>query len=151
MQELPEMVPTGEMPRHMLLSCDRSLCDKVVPGTRCTIIGIYSIFQAKAKGSASPVRQPYLRVTGIGLESSGSGRMQTTFTPDEEAEMIAMSRDPEIYDRVWKSIAPSIWGNENIKKATCCLLFGGSAKRLPDGTRLRGDINVLVLGDPGSL
>lgn len=61
-----------------------------------------------------------------------------------------MAKDPEIYDRICKSIAPSIWGNENIKKAVACLLFSGSAKRLPDGTRLRGDINVLVLGDPGT-
>jgi len=150
LQELPEMVPTGEMPRHMLLSADRALVDKVVPGSRCTVIGIYGIFQAKGRGSGSPVRQPYIRVTGIELESAGSGRMQTTFSPDEVEEMLQMAKDPEIYDNIVKSIAPSIWGNENIKKAAACLLFGGAAKRLPDGTRLRGDVNVLVLGDPGT-
>lgn len=99
-QELPEMVPTGEMPRHMLLSADRTLCDRVVPGTRCTIIGIYSIFQAKTKGRGGPIRQPYLRVTGIALESAGAGQMKTAFTPDEEEELLEMSRDPEIYERI---------------------------------------------------
>ena len=149
LQELPEMVPTGEMPRHVMLSADRYLTDRVVPGTRCTLIGVYRIFTAQARRGKQEVRSPYLLVTGIDT-STASGRLQTTFTPEEEEDILALSRDPEIYDRVAKSIAPSIWGSEDIKKAVACLLFGGAAKTLPDGTRLRGDINVLMLGDPGT-
>lgn len=59
-----------------------------------------------------------------------------------------MSRDPEIYEKISKSIASAIFGHADIKKAVACLLFGGSPKKLPDGMRLRGDINVLLLGDP---
>ena len=134
----------------MLISCDRYLTNQVVPGTRCTMIGIFSTFSQQGRRGTVPVQQPYLRATGIALEAAGSGRTQTTFTPDEEEEMLALARDPNIYDRLAKSVAPSIWGGENIKKAVACLLFGGAAKKLPDGMRLRGDINVLLLGDPGT-
>ena len=57
---------------------------------------------------------------------------------------------PNLYETFVNSIAPSIYGNEDIKKAITCLLMGGSKKILPDGMRLRGDINVLLLGDPGT-
>ena len=59
-----------------------------------------------------------------------------------------MSRDPDVYHKISKSIASAIYGHEDIKKAVACLLFGGSPKKLPDGMKLRGDINVLLLGDP---
>merc|ERR1711970_728936 len=57
---------------------------------------------------------------------------------------------PGVYDTISKSIAPSIFGSDDIKKSIACLLFGGSRKRLPDGLTRRGDINVLLLGDPGT-
>jgi len=145
-QELPESVPTGETPRHLLLSVDRYLTNKIVPGTRCTIIGIFSTFTQ----GVSQIQQPYLRVAGITLEQGGGRDTNSTFTPDEEEDLLAISRDPKIYERIAESIAPAISGGENIKKAVACLLFGGAAKRLPDGMRLRGDINVLLLGDPGT-
>lgn len=59
-----------------------------------------------------------------------------------------LSRDPDVYHKISKSIASAIYGHEDIKKAIACLLFGGSPKKLPDGMKLRGDINVLLLGDP---
>eukprot|EP00051_Salpingoeca_urceolata_P023233 m.391340 g.391340 ORF g.391340 m.391340 type:complete len:718 (+) comp20080_c0_seq19:195-2348(+) len=152
LQETPEMVPTGEMPRHLLLTADRYLTDRAVPGTRCTIIGIFSIFSSKKKGGVSAVgaRYPYLRVMGMQTDSEGAGRSQSTFTEEEEEQFAELLREPNIYERVCKSIAPSIFGSEDIKKALACLLFGGSTKMLPDSTRLRGDINVLLLGDPGT-
>jgi DNA replication licensing factor MCM5 len=61
-----------------------------------------------------------------------------------------MARDPKIFEKISKSIASAIYGSDDIKKAIACLLFGGSPKRLPDGMRLRGDINVLLLGDPST-
>ena len=61
-----------------------------------------------------------------------------------------MSKDPLIYEKLSSSIASAIFGYPDIKKAITCLLFGGSPKRLPDGMRLRGDINVLLLGDPST-
>lgn len=68
---------------------------------------------------------------------------------DDDVEMFdTMKKDPEIYEKISRSIAPSIYGHPDIKKAIASLLFGGCAKKLPDGMRLRGDINILLLGDP---
>ncbi|GME82016.1 unnamed protein product [Ambrosiozyma monospora] len=155
LQETPDMVPIGEMPRHILLSVDRYLCNKVIPGTRCDIVGIYSIYEAKMKnnrGAASNValRNPYMKVLGIQTDrdSDGSNGLAGIFSEEEEEEFIALSRSDNLYERFSSSIAPSIFGNQDIKKAITCLLLGGSKKLLPDGMRLRGDINVLMLGDP---
>ncbi|KAK9454462.1 MCM2/3/5 family-domain-containing protein [Dipodascopsis uninucleata] len=154
LQEAPDMVPVGEMPRHIILSADRYLTNNVVPGSRCTIVGIYSIYQSKASikgsGSAVAIRNPYIRVVGIQVDMDHTSKMGASFTEEEEEEFIALSRHPRLYEIFANSIAPSIYGNNDIKKAIACLLLGGSKKILPDGMKLRGDINVLLLGDPGT-
>ncbi|KAK4050316.1 minichromosome maintenance protein 5 [Microbotryomycetes sp. JL221] len=152
LQEAPDMVPTGELPRHLTLSTDRYLTGKVVPGTRIIATGIYSTYQAgkSRKDGSIALRTPYLRVLGLELDSDGTGRGTRNFTAEEEEEFSQMSRGDNFYERFANSIAPSIYGNTDIKKAVACLLFGGSKKVLPDGMRLRGDINVLLLGDPGT-
>jgi len=158
LQESPDAVPNGEMPRHLQLYCDRYLTEKVVPGNRVTIIGIYSIkkvFQKSARGREDVgvgIRKPYIRVLGIQLETGGGGRtaVKTPFTPAEEEEFRRLAATPDVYETIASSIAPSIFGSVDIKKAIACLLFGGSRKRLPDGLTRRGDINVLLLGDPGT-
>ncbi|KAJ1656983.1 minichromosome maintenance protein 5 [Dispira simplex] len=152
LQEAPDLVPVGELPRHILMTCDRFLVNRVVPGTRVVLTGIFSIFQNKrVKGTgAVAIRSPYIRVVGIEVESGARGAGKAMFTAEEEQEFITMSRQPGFYETFTRSIAPSIYGNEDIKKAIACLLLGGSKKILPDGMRLRGDINVLLLGDPGT-
>lgn len=153
LQEAPDQVPVGELPRHVLISADRYLTNRVVPGSRCTIIGIFSIYQAKgSKGStgAVAIRTPYLRATGIQTDLDATAKGQAVFTEEEEQEFLEMSRRPDFFNELATCIAPSIYGNEDIKKAVLCLLLGGSKKILPDGMRLRGDINVLLLGDPGT-
>lgn len=79
--------------------------------------------------------------------SSGGSR---SFSPEEEEEFQQLARTDGLFERFANSVAPSIFGNTDIKKAVTCLLMGGSKKILPDGMRLRGDINVLLLGDPGT-
>eukprot|EP00249_Psilotum_nudum_P028869 c38848_g1_i1 orf=883-3066(-) len=153
LQENPEDVPTGELPRNMLLSADRNVVQTVVPGTRVTVMGIYSIYQAAnstlQKGAVA-VRQPYIRVVGIEQATESGSRGITAFTTDEEMEFKEFARMPDVYPALCKLVAPSIFGHEDVKKAVACLLFGGARKRLPDGVRLRGDINVLLLGDPST-
>lgn len=80
--------------------------------------------------------------------SNVAGFSQPNITADDEENIIKMSKDPNLYQKLTRSIASAIYGHEDIKKAICCLMFGGSPKKLPDGMRLRGDINVLLLGDP---
>lgn len=156
LQEIPEMVPVGEMPRNILMTCDRYLTNRVVPGTRVTIVGIYSIYQSKRKNAQGSggvaIRNPYIKILGIqtDLETSGVWNSMTRFSEEEEEEFLQMSRRPDLYELFANSIAPSIFGSKDIKKAIVCLLMGGSKKLLPDGMRLRGDINVLLLGDPGT-
>eukprot|EP00743_Colponemidia_sp_Colp-15_P002111 GILK01002292.1.p1 GENE.GILK01002292.1~~GILK01002292.1.p1 ORF type:complete len:727 (+),score=126.75 GILK01002292.1:66-2246(+) len=150
-QETPEMVPTGEMPRNILVSVDRSLVDKVSPGARVTVMGIYATFDRNNRNlGAVAIRTPYLRAVGLKLNGEGSSRASVTFTPEEEEQFAQLARDGNVYDKISRSIGTSIFGSEDIKKAIACLLFGGSRKRLPDGMRLRGDINVLLLGDPST-
>ncbi|KAI0044377.1 MCM-domain-containing protein, partial [Auriscalpium vulgare] len=158
LQEAPDMVPVGELPRHILLSADRYITGQVVPGSRVIATGIYSTFQSSKNksASASALRTPYLRLIHLELSSpssAGSGGMNPfglQFTPEEEEEFGEMARSEGFYERFAKSVGPSIFGFLDIKKAVTCLLFGGSKKILPDGMRLRGDINVLLLGDPGT-
>ncbi|KAL9715809.1 minichromosome maintenance protein 5 [Leucoagaricus gongylophorus] len=156
LQEAPDMVPVGELPRHMLLSTDRYLTGRMVPGSRVIVTGIYSTFQSVKNKNAGPValRQPYLRVVHLELASAGGAAgtnpFGVQFTPEEEEDFAEMARSDGFYELFAKSVAPSIYGSLDIKKAITCLLFGGSKKVLPDGMRLRGDINVLLLGDPGT-
>ncbi|AAW41973.1 ATP dependent DNA helicase, putative [Cryptococcus deneoformans JEC21] len=154
LQEAPDMVPVGELPRHMMLHAERNLTGKVVPGSRIIATGIYSTFAPNHKSQktsgAPALRQPYLRVLGIELDSSAASSGTRVFTPEEEEEFQQLARSDGLYERFANSVAPSIYGNLDIKKAVTCLLMGGSKKILPDGMRLRGDINVLLLGDPGT-
>ncbi|XP_022938156.1 DNA replication licensing factor MCM5 [Cucurbita moschata] len=154
LQENPEDVPTGELPRNMLLSVDRHLVQTIVPGTRLTIMGIYSIFQA-ANSAAShkgavAIRQPYIRVVGIEETNEANSRGPASFTTEDIEEFKKFAAEPDVYKAICSKIAPSIFGHEDVKKAVACLLFGGSRKNLPDGVKLRGDINVLLLGDPST-
>ncbi|CAD6584776.1 MAG: minichromosome maintenance protein 5 [Cyphobasidiales sp. Tagirdzhanova-0007] len=154
LQEAPDAVPVGELPRHVKLTADRYLTGKVIPGSRIIATGVYSTFQqggsgSRSKGGAIALRTPYLRVLGLEVDNDKTGSKRS-FAPEEEDEFAAMARSNGFYERFAESIAPSIYGNLDIKKAVVCLLFGGSKKILPDGMRLRGDINVLLLGDPGT-
>ncbi|KAK1118351.1 minichromosome maintenance protein 5 [Melipona bicolor] len=159
LQELPDQIPQGEMPRHLQLYCDRYLCDRVVPGNRVLILGIYSIKKVTRsttnRGGKDKtlvgVRAPYIRVIGISTdeENTGSG-IHSCFTSEEEDLFRRLASDSNLYERIARSIAPSIFGALDIKKAIACLLFGGSRKRMPDGLCRRGDINILMLGDPGT-
>ncbi len=70
-------------------------------------------------------------------------------TPEEEAKMIELSKDPLVHSKIMTSIAPSIFGLEHIKEAIMYLLFGGVSKSLPD-VNVRGEMNALLIGDPGT-
>ena len=139
------------MPRSVLAVVERSLVDAAPPGTRLSALCIPTIFQ-QASGKGPPgngTKSVYLRVVGLCKDDdahSGSVR----YTPAEEEAFQALSKRADVYDILSRSIAPNIQGSYtvDIKKALSCQLFAGSHKRLPDGCRLRGDINVLMLGDP---
>ena len=152
LQEAPDQVPVGELPRHILISADRYLANRVVPGSRCVVTGVFDIYQSKgAKNSSSAaIRNPYLRAVGLQSDVDHTMKGHELISDEEEQDFLEMSRRTDLYEQFANCIAPSIYGNADIKKAIACLLMGGSKKILPDGMRLRGDINVLLLGDPGT-
>ena len=162
LQEAPELIPTGEMPRSLLLTVDRDLTDKCTPGNRIKVMGILSITKGSGGNADSSsnkqvknvVQRSYIKVLGIQSQMNDDGSANSmgfampNITEDDQERFEDMKKQPDIYEKISKSVAPSIFGHPDIKKAVACLLFGGCAKRLPDGMRLRGDINVLLLGDP---
>lgn len=89
---------------------------------------------------------------GVQIEESGIGRAISTFSPSEEELFRSIASSPNVYERLVQNIAPALSGDYtvDIKKAIACLLFSGSRKVLPDHTRIRGDINVLLMGDPST-
>ncbi|GIL54329.1 hypothetical protein Vafri_9903 [Volvox africanus] len=149
-QEKPEDVPTGELPRTVMLVADRQCCNIVTPGTRVTITGIYSTYKGKAmdKGATS-LQQPYIRVVSI-MQEAGDAHSRFKFSKEEIQAFEQFAKQDGLHDEIFARIAPNIYGSPDIKKAIACLLFGGSRKSLPDGTNRRGDINVLLLGDPST-
>ncbi|GLC34924.1 hypothetical protein PLESTB_001178700 [Pleodorina starrii] len=150
LQEKPEDVPTGELPRTVMLVADRQCCSIVTPGTRVTITGIYSTYKGKAmdKGATS-LQQPYIRVVSI-MQEAGDAHSSFKFTKEEIQAFEQFAKQDGLLDEIFARIAPNIYGSPDIKRAIACLLFGGSRKSLPDGTNRRGDINVLLLGDPST-
>jgi DNA replication licensing factor MCM5 len=127
LQEAPDMVPVGELPRHMLLSADRHLTGKVVPGSRVIASGIYSQFQSSKQKSAgtAALRQPYLRLVHLELMSpagtAGASPFGAQFTPEQEEELEQMARTDGFYERFAKSIAPSIYGS--LGRRFCWICF----------------------------
>lgn len=138
-QENFEDIPTGETPRHFSIVLEGSLVNKISPGNQVRITGIYSIRSVDEKSFT------FLKV--LGVENTKS-KIKVSFTEEEEAIFKTLSRD-DIYEKLAQSIAPGIYGHEDVKRALACMLFGGTRRAREDGITLRGDINVLLLGDPG--
>jgi len=148
-QEKPEDLPPGQLPRSLNVNFIEDLVDITRPGDRVIITGI-----VRAVQSVSP-RGRGLRTFNIFIDANhidvvGKEPEVIQISPEDERKIIALSKDPMIHEKITQSIAPSIYGYEDIKRAIMFLLFGGVPKTLPDGVTVRGDINVLVIGDPGT-
>jgi len=163
LQELPEHVPVGEMPRSYDLCVHQYLVDQCTPGTRLTAVGIFCATEGASGGNmagardkgAQTVKYSYVQVLGLQVAQGNVGQAALQISQEEKDRFKALANDKGIREKVFRSVAPSICASskdviEDVKHAVACLLFGGSRKQLPDGTRMRGDINVLLLGDPGT-
>jgi len=161
LQELSADVPLGDMPRSITCLVSRGLCDRLSPGNKITFLAVPVSQNAKAPGRGGDqhkeqsVKFRYLSVVGFceGGVVNGTG---PRITPDEEQEFQQWAKGGRVHDLIKQSIAPAICGSSKdpvidmVKRGIACLLFGGSRKTLPDGTTLRGDINLLLLGDPST-
>ena len=146
-QESPEGLRGGEQPQTLDIDIEDDLAGLVTPGDRVTITGILRSHQRVTKFGKSTFFD--LSLEGISIEREKSEFDEIEITPEDEKEIREMGSSSDIYNKMISSIAPSILGYEEIKEAMALQLFSGVPKHLPDGTRIRGDIHVLLVGDPG--
>ena len=146
-QESPEGLRGGEQPQSLDVDITDDLVSNVSPGDRVIINGIMRSYQKTNGTTKSPLFDLYLQANSI--EMSEKEFEEVEISEEDEREILELSRDPEIYRKFGHSIAPSIYGNEEVKESIALILFGGVMKTLPDGTHLRGDIHMLLVGDPG--
>ena len=148
-QEKPEDTPSGQMPRKLEVVLEEDLVDTVRPGDRVKIVGMIEVKQeALIKRGASSVFSFQMKAHSV--EVSQRVLEEVNISEDEELKIKQLAKDPWIIDRIIASIAPEIYGRWEIKEAIALSLFGGVPKTMPDGTRLRGDIHTLIIGDPGT-
>ncbi len=149
LQERPEDLPPGQLPRSMDVRVLEDLADVARPGDRVTVTGIVRAEQEYI-GRKGRLRTFNLYMDANHVEVSGKEVEVVEITPEEEQKILEFSKDPWIHRKLIMSIAPSIYGYDDMKEAILYLLFGGVPKRLPDGITIRGDINILLVGDPGT-
>ncbi|AWR99684.1 minichromosome maintenance protein MCM [Metallosphaera hakonensis] len=148
-QERPEEVPPGQIPRQLEAVFEDDLVDSARPGDRVRFTGVLMIKQDSflRKGSRS-IFDIYLKV--INVEISQKVLDEVEITDDDKKKIEGLAKDPWIREAIISSIAPSIFDHWEIKEAIALALFGGVSRTMEDGTRTRGDIHVLIVGDPGT-
>jgi replicative DNA helicase Mcm len=146
-QESPENLRGGTQPQSLDVDVEDDLAGIVKPGDRVIINGVLRSHQRTTREGKSPFYDLVLHANS--LEYMDQEFDELEITPEEEEQIRALSRNPEIYEKIIKSIAPSIYGYDDVKEALSLQLFSGVAKHLPDGSRVRGDIHMLFVGDPG--
>ncbi|KAF2245630.1 DNA replication licensing factor MCM3 [Trematosphaeria pertusa] len=151
-QEMPERAPAGQLPRSIDVLVDDDLVDRVKPGDRIQLVGIYrSLGNRNASSGSSTFRTVVLANNIILLSSkSGGGIAQATITDTDIRNINKIAKNKRVFDLLSQSLAPSIYGHDYIKKAILLMLLGGVEKNLENGTHLRGDINILMVGDPST-
>ncbi|QGR18791.1 minichromosome maintenance protein MCM [Stygiolobus azoricus] len=148
-QERPEEIPPGQLPRQLEVVFEDDLVDVARPGDRVKIVGILEIKKdSQIKRGSRSVFDFYLKVNSI--EISQKVLDEVKISEEDEKKIKELAKDPWIREKIIFSIAPSIYGHWEIKEAIALALFGGVSKILNDGTRIRGDIHVLIIGDPGT-
>ncbi len=145
-QEKPEEIPAGQIPRSIEVVLTDDLVDVARPGDRVSIVGIIRL--SRGRRSAKPVFTTYLEANNVIVAQRFLEELKLSI--EDEEKIIALSKDPLIRRKIIASIAPTIYGMWDIKEAVALLLFGGIPKVSPDGTKIRGEIHVLLLGDPGT-
>jgi DNA replication licensing factor MCM2 len=150
LQESPGTVPAGRLPRHREVILLWDLIDKAKPGEEVEVTGVYrNNYDAQLNNrNGFPVFATILEANNI--IKSHDQLAGFRLTEEDEHQIRALSRDPQIVDKIINSIAPSIYGHTDIKTAVALSLFGGVSKMAQGKHSIRGDINVLLLGDPGT-
>ena len=149
---MPERAPAGQLPRGVDVLMDDDLVDRVKPGDRIQLVGLYRSLGNRNAGSGSATFRTLIMANNIITLSSksGGGIAQATITDTDIRNINKISKKKNVFDLLSQSLAPSIYGHDHIKKAILLMLLGGMEKNLENGTHLRGDINILMVGDPST-
>jgi len=147
-QERPELLRGVSQPAKLSVHLEDEICGRLNPGDRITINGILKGKQKMVNGSPSNQFDVYLDAMYVEKESSEYEEVEI-----DEADVDAIKKaasDPDIYQKLVASVAPTIYAMEIVKEAVIFQLFGGVRKLFEDGTYVRGDIHILLFGDPGT-
>lgn len=154
LQEMPECSPAGQLPRSVDVFFEGDLCDSCKPGDRVRIVGIYrALGGAQSSGSSGIFKTVVVANHVVSLTRAESRVGASTMMPmhDQDIKNIRqLAGKGNVFDTLARSVAPSICGHEYIKKALLLLLIGGKERNLENGTHLRGDINIMMVGDPST-
>ncbi len=158
LQELPEDLPPGQLPHYIDVTLRQDLVDNARPGDRIILTGVVRIEQESVAGVQRGQSGLYrLRIEGNNIEFlSGRGPKTSRkidreeVSPEEEKLIKALSNSPDVYQRLIDSFAPHIQGQSLIKEAILLLIVGSNQRHLGDGSKIRGDINIFLVGDPGT-
>ncbi|MBT3743447.1 MAG: minichromosome maintenance protein MCM [Thaumarchaeota archaeon] len=159
LQELPEDLPPGQLPHYLDVTVKQDLVDNARPGDRVVLTGVVRIEQEKMSGvskNSSPLYR--LRLDGNNVEFLGGGKkdkksrkIQREEISTEDEKMIkSLSKSPDLYQQLIDSYAPHITGHEVVKESILLLMAGSTQRELQDGSKIRGDINIFLVGDPGT-
>lgn len=151
-QEMPERAPAGQLPRGVDVILDDDLVDRVKPGDRVQLVGIFRTLGNRNTNHNSALFKTVILANNIVLLSSksGGGVATATITDTDIRNINKVSKKKNLLEVLSQSLAPSIYGHDYIKKAILLMLLGGIEKNLENGTHLRGDINILMVGDPST-
>jgi len=157
LQELPEDLPPGQLPHYLDVTVLQDLVDNARPGDRVILTGIVRIEQEHIPSMRGKSGIYRLRIQGNNIEFLGGRGNKTSrstereeISTDEEKIIKSLAKNPDIYDRLVSSFAPHIHGHDIIKESILLLIVGSTQKVLSDGSKIRGDINVFLVGDPGT-
>ncbi|CAG8526791.1 4270_t:CDS:10 [Ambispora leptoticha] len=165
-QENPEEIPTGSMPRTLEVILRNEMVERAKPGQRCyftgTLIAIPDINQLGVPGSTAEIQRAARTRTSEGYGNTGITGLKVleeenteeeflkTLSHQELEELHDLLQHPNLYHSLVRSIAPAVFGHEIIKKGILLQLLGGVHKVTMEGINLRGDINVCIVGDPST-
>jgi replicative DNA helicase Mcm len=148
-QERPEDLPPGQLPRTLGIKLvGKEIADVARPGDDVSVVGQVCA-QPPTLPGVGKLRAFILHLDANSIEVLGKELETAMPSPEEEEKILELARDPWIHQKIINSIAPSIYGYDHIKEAIMYLLFGGVPKNLPDIT-IRGEMNALLIGDPGT-
>ncbi|MBK5113247.1 MAG: minichromosome maintenance protein MCM [Candidatus Heimdallarchaeota archaeon] len=149
-QERPENLPPGQMPRSVTVLLKNDMVDKVRPGDRISVIGVLQSIPDFSKKTPGKLATFHINMNANYVFPEEQELESLEISEEEEQLILELARDPWIHSKIVDSIAPSIYGNKDLKESIALLLFGGIPKELPDGMKIRGESNLLLIGDPGT-